>query len=524
MNSFVPPEIDWAALTPILIVLGSAVLGVLVEAFVPDRVRRTVQVVLAVLALGAALVSVAWRWTVVQSQGPASLVGGAVVEDAPALMGQGIMLICAFVGILVIAERFAGEDSFAPTASAVPGSAYERLARRNNLVQTEAYPLVLFSMGGMLIFPAATDLLTLFIALEVLSLPLYVLSGLARRRRLLSQEASLKYFLLGAFSSAFFLMGLALLYGYSGSVQLSELANAVPQMRSLDGVLLAGVVLVIIGLLFKVGAVPFHSWVPDVYHGAPTPITGFMAACTKIAAFAALLRFVYVVAGGLSWDLSPVMWIIAILTMLVGTLLGIVQQNIKRMLAYSSVAHAGFVLLGVIAWTSSGISGVWVYMLVYGLATVGAFGLVALVREQDEHGNITAEAGQLGQWAGLGRRHPVVAVCFTIFLLSFAGVPLTAGFIGKFVVFSAAVEGGAWPLVVLAVLASAAAAFFYVRVIVVMFFTPPKESADGGAATVVRTEGLTTVAVAVCVLGTILLGVLPGPLLDLAADATKFLL
>src|SRR5690625_4359862 len=316
MNSFVHPEIDWAALTPILIVLGSAVLGVLVEAFVPDRVRRTVQevlavlalgaalvsvawrwtvvqiqgpaslvggdvveeapamvrdlvrstvqVVLAVLALGAALVSVAWRWSVVQSQGPASLVGGAVVEDAPALMGQGIMLICAFVGILVIAERFAGEDSFAPTASAVPGSAYERLARRNNLVQTEAYPLVLFSMGGMLIFPAATDLLTLFIALEVLSLPLNVLSGLARRRRLLSQEASLKYFLLAAFSSAFFLMGVALLYGYSGSVHLSDVATAVPQMTGMDGVLLGGVLLVIIGLLFKVGAVPFHSWIPDV--------------------------------------------------------------------------------------------------------------------------------------------------------------------------------------------------------------------------------------------------------------------
>lgn len=524
MNSFVPPEIDWAALSPILIVLGSAVIGVLVEAFVPDRVRRSAQVVLAVLALGAALVTVAWRWTVVQSQGPASLVGGAVVEDAPALMGQGIILICAFVGILVIAERFGGEDSFAPAASAVPGSAYERQARRSNLVQTEAFPLVLFSVGGMLIFPAATDLLTLFIALEVLSLPLYVLTGLARRRRLLSQEASLKYFLLGAFSSAFFLMGLALLYGYSGSVHLSDLANAVPQMRGLDGVMLAGVILVIIGLLFKVGAVPFHSWVPDVYHGAPTPITGFMAACTKIAAFAALLRFVYVVGGGLSWDLRPVMWIIAILTMLVGTVLGIVQQNIKRMLAYSSVAHAGFVLLGVIAWTTSGISSVWVYMLVYGLATIGAFALVALVREQDEHGNITAEAGQLHQWAGLGRRHPVVAVCFTIFLLSFAGVPLTAGFIGKYVVFSAAVEGGAWPLVVLAVLASAAAAFFYVRVIVVMFFTPPPEPATGGAATVVRTEGLATVAVAVCVLGTILLGVLPGPLLDLAADATKFLL
>ncbi|HLS62717.1 MAG TPA: NADH-quinone oxidoreductase subunit NuoN, partial [Ruania sp.] len=332
------------------------------------------------------------------------------------------------------------------------------------------------------------------------------------------------YFLLGAFSSAFFLMGVALLYGYSGSVHLSDVATAVPQMTGMDGVLLAGVLLVIIGLLFKVGAVPFHSWIPDVYHGAPTPITGFMAACTKIAAFAALVRFVYVVAPGLTWDLSPALWIIAILTMLVGTVVGIVQTNIKRMLAYSSVAHAGFVLLGVIAWTSSGISSVWVYLLVYGLATVGAFGLVSLVRERDAEGNVTAEAGHLSQWAGLGRRHPVVAVCFTLFLLSFAGIPLTSGFIGKYVVFAAAIEGGAWPLVLVAVAASAAAAFFYVRVIVLMFFTEPAEDALGARATVVRTEGLSVVAVAVCAIGTVLLGVLPGPLLDLAADATKFLL
>lgn len=524
MNSFVPPEIAWAALSPVLIVLGAAVVGVLIEAFVVGKVRRTVQVLLAVLALGASLVTVAWRWTVVQAQGPASLVAGAVVEDAPALLAQGIILICAFVGVLVIAERSGGEDVFAPTASAVPGSAYETQARRLGLVQTEAYPLVLFSVGGMLIFPAATDLLTLFIALEVLSLPLYLLSGLARRRRLLSQEASLKYFLLGAFSSAFFLMGVALLYGYSGSVHLTDVATAVPQMVGLDGVLLAGVLLVVVGLLFKVGAVPFHSWVPDVYQGAPTPVTGFMAACTKIAAFAALVRFLYVVAPGLSWDLSPALWIIAILTMLVGTVLGIVQTDIKRMLAYSSVAHAGFVLLGVVAWTTSGISSVWVYLLVYGLATVGAFGLVSLVRERDADGNVTAEAGHLSQWAGLGRRHPVVAICFTLFLLSFAGIPLTAGFIGKYVVFAAAVEGGAWPLVLLAVAASAAAAFFYVRVIVLMFFTQPNEDAKGARATVVRTEGLSVVAVAVCALGTLALGLFPGPLLDLAANATQFLL
>src|SRR5690625_83270 len=524
MNTFEAPVVQWAALTPILIVFGAAVLGVLIEAFVPAKFRRGVQAVLAIGAIGAALVAVGWRWSVVQAEGPSELIAGAVIEDAPALLAQAVLLICALVGVLVIADRFGGEDSFTPSGSAIPGSSYEAQALKVGLVQTEVFPLTLFATGGMIVFPASGTLLTLFIALEVLSLPLYLLAGLARRRRLLSQEASLKYFLLGAFASGFFVMGIALMYGYSGSVRLDELAASVPATAGMDGVLLAGVLLVIIGLLFKVGVVPFHSWIPDVYHGAPTPITGFMAACTKIAAFAALVRFVYVVAPGLTWDLSRALWIIAILTMLVGTVVGIVQTNIKRMLAYSSVAHAGFVLLGVIAWTSSGISSVWVYLRVYGLATVGAFGLVSLVRERDAEGNVTAEAGHLSQWAGLGRRHPVVAVCFTLFLLSFAGIPLTSGFIGKYVVFAAAIEGGAWPLVLVAVAASAAAAFFYVRVIVLMFFTEPAEDALGARATVVRTEGLSVVAVAVCAIGTVLLGVLPGPLLDLAADATKFLL
>ncbi|MBZ2198021.1 NADH-quinone oxidoreductase subunit NuoN [Occultella gossypii] len=524
MNQFVPPEIDWAALSPVLIVLGIAVIGVLVEAFVPARVRRATQVVLAVVGVGGALVAVAWRWVVVQADGPTALVAGALREDAPALLAQAILLVCAFVGLLVIADRSSGEDAFAPSGAAIPGSAYEAEARRAGLVQTEVFPLTMFAIGGMLVFPAAADLLTLFIALEVLSLPLYLLAGLARRRRLLSQEASLKYFLLGAFSSAFFLMGLALLYGYSGSVRFDAVATAVPATSGMDGMLLAGVLLVIVGLLFKVGAVPFHSWVPDVYQGAPTPVTGFMAACTKIAAFAALLRFFYVVAPGLQWDLTVVLWIVAIITMVVGTVLAVVQTDMKRMLAYSSVAHAGFVLLGVIALVPSGISSVLFYLLAYGLATVGAFGLLTLVRERDADGNVTGEALHLSQWAGLGRRHPVLAVSFTLFLISFAGIPLTGGFIGKFAVFGAAIEGGAWPLVVVAVLASAAAAFFYVRVIVLMFFTEPTGTDADPGTTVVRTEGLTAVAVVVCAIGTVVLGVVPGPILDLAANATKFML
>lgn len=524
MTAFVPPEIDWAALTPILIVLGTAVLMVLIEAFVPTRVRRAVQTVLAVVALGGALVAVAWRWGVVQSQGGSELVGGALLEDGPALFTQGVLLLLSFAGVLIIADRYQGEDAFAPAGAAIPGSTYEEEARRAGLVQTEVFPLTMFAVGGMLVFPAAGDLLTMFIALEVLSLPLYLLSGLSRRRRLLSQEASLKYFLLGAFSSAFFLMGMALLYGYSGSIRLSEIAKAVPAMAGMDSLLLAGVVLVIVGLLFKVGAVPFHAWVPDVYQGAPTPITGFMAACTKVAAFGALLRFVYVVTPGLTWDLSAFLWGIAILTMVVGTVVAIVQTDMKRTLAYSSIAHAGFVLLGIIALDVRGISSVLFYLLAYGLATIGAFGLVALVRERDAEGNITGEASHLSQWAGLGRRSPVLSVCFALFLLSFAGIPLTAGFIGKFAVFSAAIAGGAWPLVVIAVLASAAAAFFYVRIIVLMFFTEPATTADGRETTVVAGEGLTTVAVLLCAVGTVLLGVLPSPILDLAASAAKFML
>jgi len=387
------------------------------------------------------------------------------------------------------------------------------------MAQTEVFPLTLFALAGMFVFAQAGDLLTLFIALEVLSLPLYVLSGLARRRRLLSQEASLKYFLLGAFTSAFVIFGIALLYGYSGSVRFSELAQAVPVTVGMDGMLLAGAILVIVGLLFKVGAAPFHAWTPDVYTGAPTPITGFMAAATKLAAFAALLRFVYVVVPDLSWDLTPFFWAVIVLTMLVGTVVGIVQTDVKRMLAYSSIAHAGFILIGITALETSGIGSVIFYMLAYGLATVGAFAVVTLVRERDTAGNVTGEATHLSQWAGLGRRNPVAAVSMTLFLLSFAGIPLTAGFMGKFAVFTAGVDGGQTVLVVLAVLASAATAFFYVRLIVLMFFTEP----DGETVAVVSSEGLTTVAVAVCAVGTVLLGVLPGPVLDMAAQAQTFL-
>ena len=403
-------------------------------------------------------------------------------------------------------------DGFAPRASALPGSEDEQAFTRLGWLQTEVWPLFLFSVGGMLLFPASNDLLTMFVALEVLSLPLYILAGLARRRRLLSQEASLKYFVLGAFSSAFFLYGTAMLYGFAGTVSISGIADSL-RTSSGSGLVLAGIALLSVGLLFKIGAAPFHQWTPDVYQGSPTSITGFMAACTKVAAFGALLRVLYVAFGGVRWDWRPMMYVIAGLTMIVGTLFALTQTDIKRMLAYSSIAQAGFMLVGVVATSKAGLDGTLVYLLAYGIATIGAFAIVTLVRDS------TGEATHLSQWAGLGKRSPLVASAFALFLLAFAGIPLTSGFTGKFAVFTAGIAGGATPIVVLGVVASAVAAFFYVRVIVLMFFNEP--SAEGGPSVVVPSS-FTTLAIAVTVALTLFIGILPQTVLSLVEQAGLF--
>lgn len=574
-GAFVPPEVAWFALTPLIIVISAGVFGVLVESFVPAARRRGVQMVMALAALGAAFVMIVWQgvtWLGAGGTGDVSVLGGALQLDGMALAFQGLIVVMAFFALAVVVDRTsAKQDAFSPSAAAIPGSEYEDLARRLGLVQTEVYPLLMFAIGGMLIFPAAGDLLTMFIALEVLSLPLYVLSGMARRRRLLSQEASFKYFVLGAFASAVFLFGAALLYGYSGSVKISEI-GAMSQMVAGGGapenwelLWLVGILMVIAGLLFKVGAVPFQAWTPDVYQGAPTPITGFMAACTKIAAFGALLRLLYT--GGFTGSIDMLeavkvtLWVVAIATMVVGTVVGATQTDMKRMLGYSSIAHAGFVLVGILSFNNAGVKAVIFYLLAYGLATVGAFAVVTLVRETGPGGEILGEATHLGQWAGLGRRSPWLAGCFSVFLLSFAGIPLTAGFIAKFSAFSAAVQGSvglgdATVLAVVGVLASAVAVFFYVRVVVIMFFTAPVEAqveppvearttadvallepaavgarAEGANAAhtsvvvaagappvvVVRSEGPTAVTVTVMAVAVLALGVFPAPVLDLIA-------
>lgn len=523
------PSVEYGLLSPMLIVFGAAVVGVLFEAFLPRRSRYTAQVALALSASAAALVAVVVLGRDASDGGGRTAVGGSVAVDAPALFLQGTVLLVAVLGLLLMAERqiavgtrtgtetgarTRGLDAFTPQASAVAGSVAELQATRVAVIQTEIFPLTMFAVGGMLLFPAADDLLTMFIALEVLSLPLYLLCGLARRRRLLSQEASLKYFLLGAFSSAFFLYGVAMLYGYAGTFDLRGIAAAVADGSGKTSLALIGTALLLVGVLFKVGAVPFHAWIPDVYQGAPTPVTAFMAAATKIAAFGAMLRIFYVALPELRADWRPVLWAVAILTMVVGTVTAVTQTDVKRMLAYSAVAHSGFILTGVIAENRPGLSSTLFYLFAYGFSTVGAFAVVSLVRNADGE-----EETAMARWAGLGRRSPLVGAVFALFLLAFAGIPLTSGFVSKFAVFKAAGEGGAIPLVVVGVVASAIAAFFYVRVIVLMFFTDPPADAPQ----VVVPSGMTTAAVTVSAAVTFALGALPQPLLDLVNNADQFL-
>jgi NADH-quinone oxidoreductase subunit N len=427
---------------------------------------------------------------------------------------QGLLCVLGIGSVLLLAERrldAAGSD-LVSQASALPGSRDDLELARSGRVQTEAFPLAMFAFGGMLVFPACNNLLLMFVALEVLSLPLYLLAGLARRRRLLSQEAAVKYFLLGAFASAFFLYGVALLYGYAGSVDLGDVLDATATSSKSDALLYLGMAMLGIGLLFKVGAVPFQAWTPDVYQGSPTPVTALMAACTKVAAFGALLRVFYVGFGTTQWDWRPMMWGIAILTMVGGALLAVTQTDVKRMLAYSAVAHTGFLLVGVVAVNKTGLSGTLFYLVAYGFTTLASFAVVGLVRDS------SGEATHLAQWAGLGKRSPVVGGVFAVLLFALAGIPLTSGFIAKFAVFTAAIQGGATALVIVGVLASAVTAFFYARVVVLMFFQEPAE--DGPSVAVPSAS--TAIAIAVGLAVTLLLGVLPQPVLDLADKAALF--
>jgi NADH-quinone oxidoreductase subunit N len=508
VTDFTLPSIDYLAISPLLVLFGAAALGVLVEALVPRQWRHPVQLGLALVGVLVALA------LVVRLAGTAiGTAGGAVTIDGPALFMQGALLVFGFVALLLIGERRVEPGGAFVAQAAIPvGSRADRVQVAAPSA-TEVFPLAMFSLGGMALFISASDLLTMFIALEVLSLPLYLMCALARKHRLISQEAAVKYFLLSSYASGFFLFGLVLAYGFAGSVDFAAIHEAVQTSSMHQGLLYASLALIVMGLLFKAAAAPFHIWTPDVYQGAPTPITGFMAACTKVAAFGALLRVTYVGFEQLAWDWLPILGVIAVLTMMVGAIMAVTQTDIKRLLAYSWIANAGYVLVGVLAVGRAGASATMFYLVAYGFAVLGAFAVISLVRDRD------GEAPHLSRWAGLGRSSPLVAGVFTLVMLALAGIPLTAGFTAKFAVFSAALQAGEAWLVIAGVVSSLIIAFPYLRVVVMIWLSEPSES----TATLVRPGALTATALGIGAVATLGLGVVPGPLLDLAHNAALFL-
>ncbi len=513
-DAIAAPAVDLRAVLPVLIVLGGACLGVLVEAVLGRRIRYQAQIVVTGLSIVGA-----GAFTVLGATDKhyAVTFAGSIAVDSATYVSWGVLLVLALASVLLMADRVSEPGgAFVAQASVRVGSSRDRLATATAVpMQTEVFPLTLFAVGGMLVFPAASDLLTLFVALEVLSLPLYLLCGLARRRRLISQEAAVKYFLLGAFTSAILLYGIALIYGYAGTIKFSGIRAAASVASGSDVLLIVGIALLVVGLLFKASVGPFHLWTPDVYQGAPTPVTAFMAACTKLAAFAAMLRVMMVALEPMVWTWRPVLWVVAIASMLIGAVLGITQTDLKRMLAYSSVAHAGFLILGVMAVSERGASGTLFYLLTYGLSTIGAFAIVTLVRKG------SSEASHVADWAGLAKRSPVLAATMSLFLLSFAGIPLTSGFIGKLSVFTAASSAGMVPLVVVGMVATAITAFFYLRIVVLMYFSEPV--AGENAPHVVVPGGFTAVVIGACAIATVVLGVIPSWGLDMLTVTVPFL-
>jgi NADH-quinone oxidoreductase subunit N len=396
---------------------------------------------------------------------------------------------------------------FLGSGLAAIGLTYDYL-KRQQLERGEYYTLLLFSITGMMLMALAADLIIIFLALELLSIPLYVLAAFARPR-LDSEEAGLKYFLLGAFASSFVVYGVALIFGASGTTTLSGVvAKALEQETMI--LLTVGAALFLVGFGFKVAAVPFHMWTPDVYQGAPTSVTAFMSVGAKAAGFAALLRVFFTSFPTLEYDLTPILWGLAALTMFLGNFVAIAQSNIKRMLAYSSIAHAGYILMALVSYGRPGVAldsvaSALFYLVAYGFTSFGAWSVVIALEKAEGQGLA------LSDYAGLGRKHPGLAAAMTVFMLSFTGVPPTLGFLGKFYLFRTVIEGGFTGLALIGVLTSLVSAYYYLRIVVIMYMR------DGEPE--VRREvwlNFTTGAAAIL---TIVLGLFASPLLNWAATA-----
>ncbi len=485
------PHVDWLAVGPEVALVVAALILVVVAAL--NRGRRDLSGLyldLALAGVAASALITARLWSVVTDEAPYQALARMVAVDGFSVFARLVILAATGLGLLVT----------------------QGYLRREGVEGPECHALLLLSASGMLLMTSANDLIVVFLALEILSIALYVLAAFDRRR-LESQEAGLKYFVLGSFSSAVFLYGVALCYGATGTTSLAGMAAFLAGNTLISsGLLLAGLAFMLVGLGFKVAAVPFHMWTPDVYQGAPSPVTGFMAAGAKAAGFAALLRVFGTAFDAYAVDWRPLAWGLAVASLVVGSVVAIVQEDVKRMLAYSSIGHAGYVLMGFQADTSGGFASALFYLLAYTFMVVGSFAVVSVVGRRGDRRH------RLDDYRGLGASQPLLAGALTLFLLAQAGVPLTSGFMAKFSVFSASIDAREYSLAIVGVLSAVVAMFFYLRLIVLMYMTSPEEGDDTGPG--FELDAATGTALALAAVATVVLGVVPGPVLDFARHAT----
>jgi len=539
------PHVDYLSILPLLIMMGGAMALMVVSSLFRRILGVGAGTLVASVVSIAALVAALVQWDQVATHGPKVTIAGAIAFDG----------FDVFIQITV---------SIAMLLTALIGDGY---LRREGVDGPEYHVLAMLSASGAMMMGAANDLIVVFLGLEIMSIALYVLAAF-NHKRAESGEAALKYFVLGAFSSAVFVYGIALTYGATGSTNLPQIADYLSKNVIADnGVLLGGLALLLVGFGFKIAAVPFHMWSPDVYQGSPSPITGFMAAVAKAGAFAALLRVFVSSFGTVRTDWQPIIWALAILSLVVGAVVALMQRDVKRMMAYSSINHAGFILLGVEAATPRGVSAALYYLFAYTFLTIGSFAVITVMSHEGDTGH------QITDYRGLARRQPVLALSFAVLLLGQAGVPFTTGFLAKFGVVGATVATHAYALAVIAMVSAAIAAFFYLRVTVAMYSPvgavadpvgagPPAEGtpdlgrgreathvSPGGAPAADGTDTgeavtslsvltdappsdavsrrgavpvplLTSVAIGLCVGFTVVFGIVPGPILDFAHQAT----
>jgi NADH-quinone oxidoreductase subunit N len=473
--------IDYGAILPELVVVGTALVVLFLDLIVPADRRRWLAVV-SVVGLLVALVTSLPLW----GQNRLAF-GDTVVADSLAAFFNVLLVVVTILTVL-ISPRF---------------------LRALDLDYGEYYILLLGATAGMMLLAAATSLMTIFLGIELLSICLYVLSGFARTSSR-SQEAALKYLLLGGFASGFLLYGMALIYGATGSTTLKAIATAAAAGQSGNVILLLGIGFLSVGLAFKASAAPFHMWTPDVYEGAPTVVTTFMSVATKSAAFAAVGRVFIATFPSLASRWYFPLVLVAIASLFIGNLVAIVQDNLKRLLAYSGVAHAGYILLGILPGTADGFSATLFYIAAYSVMNFGAFAVVTALGSGGE------QTANLSYWRGLFYRRPFLATVMTIFMLSLAGIPPTVGFFAKLFVFRALVSAGLWAPLIIAVIMTVVSFYYYLRVIVVMLAAPDEAVVDR------KPVGITTGAVlGAAALASLVLGIVPGPVLDWASRAAS---